>query len=665
MVKLATWQATVQDDDSGAAIISPVVTVRLGGPSGDLADIFDISGSAIGNPITGTAGGFVQFQARPGRYWVQAAGDSNLTDPWYWDAVPDEGLNWGDRGDLVTDVSAGMNLPDGSVVSDGTVQYIATSGATAIPDLLGWLPFGDVTPNHFVENAVPGTTDMLAAFALAYAYTPNVSLLNENYYHSDTIPLTRDAGSLIGPGRNSLCFMSIDPTTTVPSVIIGKADPVAEGRLTGFKLKGVTLAGGGNALRTRHAIEVQRGERVNIDDVRSTGHYSFAAFYGGQFNSLVGFNHGGAGSATVIAGTSSVKVDQYDLGGASYEPAFTINIDNFFVSSGPSNGTAHSFEILSSDGLEVTNGYCARAGQSKVKLGPSIDGNQGAAFFTNVYFDGVTTAGGSPLGLEIPNTASAGTISAEFTSCFFGQYDGDVFDVDNAKLGLLKFTGCNFANASGNLGTIQSGTSSEGKVIFDSCMFGNAGPLTIGSMESFSMSNAIIDNVSGTNSVSISGSFGSKSWDNIQYIGGSNEISDTGTGADMDPKANWYEVISYTPTLSFTGGSTGITYTTQTGSCYRIGNTYHFNAEIVLSSIGTDTGQVRVSMPVNHGAAIIPLTVYVNNIGNPSADGAIAGFATNGVSALSSLNGLGVSVQLTDADLLNNSQIYVSGTLTV
>lgn len=44
---------------------------------------------------------------------------------------------------------AGSNTADdGVIASDGTVQYVATSGATAIPDLLGWLPFGEMTSKH-------------------------------------------------------------------------------------------------------------------------------------------------------------------------------------------------------------------------------------------------------------------------------------------------------------------------------------------------------------------------------------------------------------------------------------------------------------------------------------------------------------------------------------
>ncbi|MEX5513551.1 hypothetical protein [Pseudophaeobacter sp. 1A09344] len=53
------------------------------------------------------------------------------------------------RADFLTWKAAGGTAPAGSIATDGTVFYIATTGATAISDLLGWLPFGVARPEAF------------------------------------------------------------------------------------------------------------------------------------------------------------------------------------------------------------------------------------------------------------------------------------------------------------------------------------------------------------------------------------------------------------------------------------------------------------------------------------------------------------------------------------
>jgi hypothetical protein len=65
---------------------------------------------------------------------------------------------------------ASNTAPDGTVISDGVVQYVAKAGATAIADMPGWLPFGDVYTAHFRTNQTPGTTDMGAAIEAADVY---------------------------------------------------------------------------------------------------------------------------------------------------------------------------------------------------------------------------------------------------------------------------------------------------------------------------------------------------------------------------------------------------------------------------------------------------------------------------------------------------------------
>lgn len=99
-------------------------------------------------------------------------------------------------------------LPDGTIISDGTVQYITSSGATGISDLSGLLPFGDLTPNHFGENTTPGTTDMTAVFTAVCTYAnanrQPIKLLAQRYLvDGGTISLTYPGIGLYGQGEGN------------------------------------------------------------------------------------------------------------------------------------------------------------------------------------------------------------------------------------------------------------------------------------------------------------------------------------------------------------------------------------------------------------------------------------------------------------------------------
>lgn len=110
--------------------------------------------------------------------------------------------------------------PEGAIVHVapyGTTYYYQ-SGATAIPDALGWLPFGNVMPDHFGENVSPAVTDMTAATQAAVDYlgslfpgpfssggeiwfAPTRYLLND-------VTIVHDGISFRGTGRNSSAIIN-------------------------------------------------------------------------------------------------------------------------------------------------------------------------------------------------------------------------------------------------------------------------------------------------------------------------------------------------------------------------------------------------------------------------------------------------------------------------
>jgi hypothetical protein len=118
-----------------------------------------------------------------------------------------------------------------------------------------------------------------------------------------------------------------------------------------------------------------------------------------------------------------------------------------------------------------------------------------------------------------------------------------------------------------------------------------------------------------------------------------------------------YEEGSFTPSLSFVGGSTGITHTLQYGSYRKIGDMVFVMGRIALSSKGSDTGQVRINLPYgvsatsgeNGGAAL----VYGKNFTSVTSDN----LTINGVgnTATASMFPATTGTSLTDANILNNT----------
>lgn len=82
-----------------------------------------------------------------------------------------------------------------------------------------------------------------------------------------------------------------------------------------------------------------------------------------------------------------------------------------------------------------------------------------------------------------------------------------------------------------------------------------------------------------------------------------------------------YEEGTWTPTLTFGGGSTGITYSEQSGKYLKIGQLVFVKSRITLTSKGSSTGQALVTgLPFtaeNFGGCV--MHYYANMVGGPWA----------------------------------------------
>ena len=78
--------------------------------------------------------------------------------------------DYASRATLVAAIAAGMVPINGIVYRAGRLKFLGQMSATNIADLPGLVPDGDLSPDHFIENTTPGTTDTLVGWTRMRAY---------------------------------------------------------------------------------------------------------------------------------------------------------------------------------------------------------------------------------------------------------------------------------------------------------------------------------------------------------------------------------------------------------------------------------------------------------------------------------------------------------------
>lgn len=96
--------------------------------------------------------------------------------------------------------------------------------------------------------------------------------------------------------------------------------------------------------------------------------------------------------------------------------------------------------------------------------------------------------------------------------------------------------------------------------------------------------------------------------------GGTNELVTVDTSTDQLGGLT-YATGTFTPTLAFGGGSTGITYSNQQGRYQRVGDTVHFAIELEITSKGSDTGSATIqTLPFAAAAGTLDYDFFMQMI---------------------------------------------------
>ena len=126
-----------------------------------------------------------------------------------------------------------------------------------------------------------------------------------------------------------------------------------------------------------------------------------------------------------------------------------------------------------------------------------------------------------------------------------------------------------------------------------------------------------------------------------------------------------YEEGTWTMGVSFGGGTTGITYSSNTGYYTKIGNIVTISGYLVLTSKGTSTGDAFLTgLPftvVNNNAGYTAVNLWINAI---NFGGQVQGYASKNTSTISfnQVTEAGVISSLTNTNFADNSQIMVNCT---
>jgi hypothetical protein len=119
-----------------------------------------------------------------------------------------------------------------------------------------------------------------------------------------------------------------------------------------------------------------------------------------------------------------------------------------------------------------------------------------------------------------------------------------------------------------------------------------------------------------------------------------------------------YEEGTWTPAVTFGGGSTGITYSAQGGTYTKIGNTVRLGITIDLSSKGSSTGRLAISgVPFTTSQSGIPVSVWCDKV---TVAGTIQPYLYSDNNIYFLYLSSGTATNVTNAEVVNTSSLYVS-----
>lgn len=624
---------------------------------------------------------------------------------------------------LAAEIVGGMVPIDGMVYEAAGVRYRGQTSATSIPDLLGLVPEGDYTPQHF--GAVgDGTTDDSTAVSrwLDYiiannlqGYAPKGDYLL-NTFQDKTVGTWR--GGISGSGKGSTRFI-VPATNTSGAISFTSTARDSQVEFSDFSV--ITSGAGGVGFRFRQpegGNQHQRSVIVRNIAVRGsdkTNDY-FATFLSlaGTWRPLVedvqidGPFVGVDNADASLRFASDVGID---LDGA-YDPTVNdchvwgaewgirANVYQGIITSFADNGSGATRVTISNTWAHpFSSGSSVRVAGA----GAPYDGTHSVTNVSATQFDipvtytttstGLVYLSSAPEAFRMTNTVINGCkIGLDYVrppgrepivwidNCHV-NYRNYGYRIEGAKLVTIQashpynedsaneFSGVPhdiyLVNASEYIITGNTfhfaGAADRIPVQVDNDGTSNSGSIGIIAHNLF--------NCTGTWAIWLANSCRNVIVGPNMYAGGTfssglvNDVSNENIIIDGKTETTG----TWTPALTFGGGSTGITYSAQTGSYNIVGGVLHFTVSITLTSKGSSTGSAQISLPtglpgpkvIQVGQGIVDWPTYSGMASIVSPSGRVVSatlmtLITKGTTQTSAL---------TDANFINTASFTINGTI--
>lgn len=384
------------------------------------------------------------------------------------------------------------------------------------------------------------------------------------------------------------------------------------------------------------------------------------------------------------------------IGKATLSAAGTVNIAGIRLQ------TNSDFALVVSGSnasiVELNNCYLNFSNNTGISFTASNAGAQ-ISFFNCVGNLGTT-------GIAIYSMSSTGTM--QFFYSYFGN-SGSSLSASSNSAGLVNFyygyvlsalstssTGSLAVNYSGvspsalNVVAITTAGSVASSVQYSTVSSGSASAVSIGAGTSVGMNCC---DITSTNTNAITGA-GTLNYSDLTFFGSSSTINTTtknqqsngipfsvangGTGAatltgvvlgngTSAMTTATYASGTFTPGLAFGGGTTGITYLTQSGDYLQIGNCVFFKLEIAISSKGSSTGNATITgFPVSTGSNGILNNIAIPYLSSTTLSATnLYGFIEMNNSATTTniyqTTIAGVVTNVTNTNFSNTTQIGITG----